>query len=322
MPETFLPRLAVILATDCYDTIRPVVQHLRRQTIRDQLEIVIVGERGRPLGLGQPELKGFARVAVVEVASLSPVGLARATGVRAAQAPLVFIGETHIYPHPTWAETMIRAHAGSWAGVVPGFGNANPRSALSWAIFLLDYGQWLHLMPARESRVAPTHNGAFKRQVLMDLGEALDHSLIQGDTLTVLLKAADHRMHFEPAARIDHLNVARWRPWVQERFLGGLLLAGRRAQRWSALRRLVYFCGSPLIPPLLILRLRKALGAAWREGKLPAGTLPALLAGGVISTIGEMVGYIRGPSATAESKMMEFELHKVRYASRRARIAS
>jgi hypothetical protein len=322
MPEAPLPALAVVLATDCYETIRPVVQHLSRQTIRDQIEIVIVDTDSRSSSLDPLELAGFARVTTVKVDSLSPVGPARAAGVRAARAPFVFIGETHTYAHPTWAESMVRAHAQSGAGVVPGFGNANPKSALSWAIFLLDYGQWLHLMPARESRVAPTHNGAFKRQVLMDLGEALDHSLIQGDTLTVLLKAADHRMHFEPAARIDHLNVARWRPWVQERFLGGLLLAGRRAQRWSALRRLVYFCGSPLIPPLLILRLRKALGAAWREGKLPAGTLPALLAGGVISTIGEMVGYIRGPSATAESKMMEFELHKVRYASRRARIAS
>jgi hypothetical protein len=318
MPETFLPRLAVILATDCYDTIRPVVQHLRRQTIRDQLEIVIVGERGRPLGLGQPELEGFARVAVVEVASLLPVGLARATGVRAAQAPLVFIGETHIYPHPTWAETMIRAHAGSWAGVVPGFGNANPRSALSWAIFLLDYGQWLHLMPAREATVAPTHNGAFTRQVLLELGLGLDQALTQGDHLTLLLRGSDHRVYFEPAARIDHLNVARWSPWVQERFLGGRLLAGRRAARWSAFRRLVYFCGAPLIPALLLVRLRKVLRAAWRERQLPAGTLPALLAGGIISTVGEMVGYLFGQSTTAEPKMMEFELHKVQYASRRA----
>jgi hypothetical protein len=318
MPETPLPHLAVILATDCYDTIRPVVQHLRRQTIRDQLEIVVVGERGRSLGLGHSELEGFARVAVVEVESLSPIGPARAAGVRAAQAPLVFIGETHTYAHPTWAETMIRAHARSWAGVVPGFGNANPRSALSWAIFLLDYGQWLHLMPAREATVAPMHNGAFKRQVLLELGAGLDQALTQGDHLTILLRAAGHRFYFEPAARIDHLNVARWAPWVHERFLGGRLLAGRRAGRWSAFRRLVYFCGAPLIPALLLLRLRKVLRAAWREGQLPAGTLPALVAGGVISTVGEMVGYLRGPSPTAEPKMMEFELHKVRYASRQA----
>jgi hypothetical protein len=315
MHETPVPRLSVVLATDTYETIRPVVRHLGRQTIREQIELVIVGERGRILDVDPLETEGFAGVSVVQVASLFPIGPARAAGVRAARAPVVFIGETHTYAHPTWAERIVEAHA-ERDGVVPGFGNANPRSALSWAIFLLDYGQWLHLLPPRETSSAPTHNGSFRRQLLLDLGETLDQALTQGDHLSLLLHARDHRLYFEPAARIDHLNVARWRPWLQERFLGGVLLAGRRAQRWSALRRLVYLCGSPLIPPLLVLRLRKPLGAARRAGQLPAGTLPALIVGGLVSAAGEMVGYAAGHPGSAEPKMMEFELHKVRYASR------
>ena len=139
-------------------------------------------------------------------------------------------------------------------------------SPLSWAIFLLDYGQWLYLMPAGESGIAPTHNGAFRREVLLDLGENLDHALHQGDHLTLLLQSANHRMYFEPSARIDHLNVARWGPWVRERFLGGQLLAGRRAARWSWARRLIYFCGAPLIPMLLVVRLREVLAVARQGG--------------------------------------------------------
>ena len=155
--------------------------------------------------------------------------------------------------------------------------------------------------------------------MLLDLGEHLDHALHQGDQLTVLLRSGNHRMYFEPAARIDHLNVARWRPWLRERFLGGRLLAGRRAERWSWPRRLVYFCGAPLIPALLVLRLRSVLAAARRAGLLPRGTLAALLAGGIVSAAGEMVGYLSRPERQASSPpMMEFELHKVRYAGRRA----
>jgi hypothetical protein len=317
MPETAPPRLAVVLATDRYETIRPVIRHLSRQTIRDQIEVVIVGPDPEPAGSGDG-LGGFARVACVKVESIFPVAPARAAGVRAARAPLIFIGETHTYAHPTWAENLVQAQSDSWAGVVPGFGNANPRSPLSWSLFLLDYGQWIHLLPPREATIAPTHNGAFRRQVLLDLGGGLERALAQGDTLTVLLRAAGHRMYFEPAARIDHLNVAQWWPWMQERFLGGRLLAGRRAERWSIPRRVVYFCGSPLIPFLLVARLRNVLGAASRAGQLPAGTLPAVLLGGVISMLGEMVGYVFGTGREAERKMMEFELHKVRYASPRA----
>jgi hypothetical protein len=321
VPET-APSLAVILATDAYETIRPVIRHLRRQTIRDRLEIVLVGDASLSAGLDADELAGFARVQVETVGSIYPIGPARAAGVRAARAPLVFIGETHTYAHPTWAESLVRAQSGSWTGIIPGFGNANPATPLSWALFLLDYGQWLHVMPARESTIAPTHNGAFLRQALLDLGPDLDHALHHGDRLTVLLRARNHRMYFEPAARIDHLNVARWRPWIAERFLGGRLLAGRRADHWSLSRRVVYFCGAPLIPAVLVFRLRPVLAAARRAGLLPRGTLAAVFAGGVISTLGEMAGYLFGSSPGVEPRMIEFELHKVRYASPGARPAS
>jgi hypothetical protein len=318
VPEPRTPSLGIILATDTYETIRPVIRHLQRQTIRDQLEIVMVGEASLAGGLDATELAGFARVHVEAVESLDPIGAARAAGVRASRAPLVFIGETHTYAHPTWAEALVRAQAGDRAGLIPGFGNANPGGPLSWAIFLLDYGQWLHLLPARECAIAPTHNGAFKREVLLELGEDLDHALHQGDQLTVLLRSANHRMYFEPAARIDHLNTARWRPWVLERYLGGRLLAGRRAARWSWARRLVYFCGSPLIPLLLAVRLRKVIAAARRAGLLPRGTVAALCLGGTVSAGGEMVGYLLGHSPEVEPQMMEFELHKVRFAARGA----
>lgn len=318
MPDARAPSLAIVLATDSYETIRPVIRHLQRQTVREQLEVILVGDAALASQVAGEDVAGFARVHVEAVRSIQPIGPARAAGVRAARAALVFIGETHTYAHPTWAETMLRAHAGFRAGVIPGFGNANPAGPLSWSLLLLDYGRWLHLMPAGESTIAPTHNGAFSRQVLLDLGEHLDHSLQQGDQLTVRLRSANHRMYFEPAARIDHLNCARWRPWVSERFLGGRLLAGRRAERWSWPRRLLYFGGAPLIPALLVFRLREVLSAAWRAGLLPRGTLAAVFAGGVVSTVGEMVGYLFGASPSAEPRMMEFELHKVRYAARGA----
>ena len=312
-----VPSLAIVLATDRYDTIRPVIHRLRRQTIRDRLEIVLVGEASLPGELDAAELAEFARVHVEVVGSIDPIGPARAAGVRAAWAPLVFIGETHTYAHPEWAAALVKAHEGPWAGVIPGFGNANPVNALSWSLLLLDYGQWLHLMPSRESDIAPTHNGAFRRQVLLDLGTDLDHALHQGDRLTVLLQSANHRMYFEPAARIDHLNCARLWPWLRERYLAGRLLGGRRAERWAWPRRLVYLLGSPLIPVLLVMRLRPVLAVARRAGLLPPGTLAALFAGGIVSAAGEMVSYLLGPSPDAEPRMTEYELHKVRYAAAR-----
>src|SRR5262245_1426121 len=107
--------MSVVLPTDTYETIRTVIQHLSRQTVRDQLEILIVTPRSESLGLVPSELEGFAGVHIIPVDSLRPLGAARAAGVRAARAPLVFIGETHSYAHPRCAEVLIQAHAGPWA---------------------------------------------------------------------------------------------------------------------------------------------------------------------------------------------------------------
>ena len=151
VPDLRSPSLGIILATDRYETIWPVIRHLQRQTIRDQLEIVMVGDASLPGGLDAAELAGFARVHVETVDFLDPISVARAAGVRAARAPLVFIGETHTYAHPTWAEALVLGTSGRQGRPHSRLRQRQPRQPLSWAIFLLDYGQWLYLMPARES---------------------------------------------------------------------------------------------------------------------------------------------------------------------------
>lgn len=309
------PALSVILTTDGFETIRPVVECLRRQTVQHRIELVIVAPPGEALPPEDGGTEGFAAVQVVRVPDVETFGAGRAAGVRAATAPIVVIGETHTYAHPGWAEALIEAHASSWAIVVPGLGNANPSGALSWAVFLLDYGRWMAGLPAGETDLAPTHNSCFKREMLLELGPALDTALAHGDEMARYCRSRGHRAYHQPAARIDHLNISQPGPWLEERFLAGLLIGGRRAARWPWRTRLLYFLGSPLIPPLLLFRLRHALRLALRQTRLPAGTVPAILAGLVAWGVGEAWGYLRGARQSETVQMTEYELHKVRYAT-------
>ena len=313
------PAISVVLTTDCYETIRPVVHCLRAQTVKDQLELVIVAPDRGSLNLDESELRELAGVRVVEVGSIEPFPAARAAGVREASAPVVVIGETHSYPAPDWAEALIKAHGQRWAVVAPGFGNANPDGALSWAIFLLDYGRWFGGLPAGEITVAPTHNASYKREVLLALGPALETALSHDDQLILYFHARGHRSYFEPAAKIDHLNISRPGPWLEERFLCGLLIAAHRVARWPWHRRLLYMAGAPLIPIVVLSRTWKGMRLALRQERLPAGTIPAILVGAVIAAVGEAVGYARSAGRAAELQMTEYELHKVRYAPREAR---
>ena len=223
------PRLSVILPTDTWATIRPVVERLERQTIAGWIEVVIVTPEPEALAhalAGRPTISHWR---TVRVPALAPLARARAAGVQAAQAPLVVLGETHTYAHPGWAEALVEAHAGGWPIVVPAIGNANPHGALSWAAYLSDYGPWGEGLERGAISRWPGSNVAYTRAALLAFGDRLDTALSRGDALWTWLRAGGHGAWFEPNARIDHLNVARPLSWVVERFLAGLLIAGERA---------------------------------------------------------------------------------------------
>ncbi len=223
------------------------------------------------------------------------------------------MGETHTYPEEGWAESLIDAHTDDWAAVVPGFGNANPSGALSWAGFLSDYGAWLALLQPRELTMIPTYNTAYKRAALLELGPRLDHLLTTGDELIDGLRAAGQRFVFHPSARIDHANVARPQDWLAERYLAGLLTAHSRMERWSWGRRLVYAAGSPLIPVVVLSRVARGVDTARRTYTLPLAVYPALVLGAVLGAAGELVGYLGGPVAWADRRMTDYEIHRHRY---------
>ena len=306
-------KISVVLVTDSYETIQPVVARLALQTVREAIEIVIVGPAGETLAPDRPELAGFAGVRVVEFDPIVPLAPARAAGVRAATAPVVFLGETHSYPHPGWAEALIKAHAQGWAAVVPALGNANP-GAISWANILFDYGAWMEGPPAGEVDCIPIHNSAYKRSILLEFAD-LEHLLSGGNELMLRLRANGHRLYFEPAAKLDHLNMSRPVSWIAERYVQGLIVARSRIGDWSRARRLLYVCASPAIPLVIFSRVIEPVRRLRRRQPLPRGTYGALLANALVLAVGETVGYMRGAGNEAARRLAEYELHKVRYVS-------
>jgi hypothetical protein len=305
--------MSVILVTDNYRTIRLVLERLRRQTAKSQLEIVIVVPRGERPGGDDVSLEGFAALRVVEVDSVHPMPVARAAGIRAATAPIVFLGETHSFPHPQFAEWMIAAHDGEWDVVVPGLVNANPATPWSWASFLMDYGTWLDELPSGQIPGGPTWNVAYKKNVLAEIDAHLETAMEHGDELAEWFHARNGRAWFEPRARLDHANISVGGPWAEQRYLAGLLVASARRRRWSLRRRALYVAAAPLIPAVILYRLRRPVRKLLESRSLPVGAISALMLGIMVRTAGEVAGYIRGAPPEAQPRMDEYELHKLAF---------
>lgn len=305
------PAISVVLISDAAETIEAVVEHLTAQSIHARIELVVAAPRPadpRLATLGGGRLAG---VRIAEVDSTTPMSLARAAGVRAATAPYVFLGETHTFPEPQMFERLVETHHEAHDRVAPVFANANPRNAVSWGSFLLDYGRYAGPAESGAAR-APVYNCSYRRSLLLEL-EPLGRLLEGGSTLNDDLESAGCEPYRAGSAWLAHLNVATWAGLVYERYLVGRVVASRLARTWSRSRRLVYVAGSPLIPPLLAYRTLRDERVRERLREAPRGTLAAMLVGIVLRGVGEAVGYAVGPGSS-EARLAETEIHKRRYA--------
>ncbi len=302
--------LGVVLVTDATETIAAVMQCLRAQTVRDRLEVVVVG----PIDQDAYRAEEFACVHIVHIPRIVSLERARAAGVRRATAPIVFIGETHSFPRPDFAESLIQAHEGPWGAVQPAMEDANLDGVIALSNVMLDYGRWLSPGAAREVETVPDFNCSFKRDALLESARPLEELFEARSAVAQDLRHRGYRLYLEPAAKLAHLNVAKPGPWLVERYLAGRILGGARVTSWPTRRRLLYLAGSIAIPVVLFLR---AARVAWRLRlswpRRAAIALP-LLIGSLAWTLGEVVGYVCG-SGRAPQRMMEYELHKASYAS-------
>lgn len=306
-------RLSVVLGTDNMDRVATVVDSLAAQTIAKTIEFILVIVTPPDASIRERIEHQFHSLKIVPVQSMRSLAAARAKGVLAAEAPFVFIAETHAYPDPDLAEKIIAMLSDEWSVVVPGFRNANPDSAVSWAGFLSDYGAWAAGLGAGEIQRGPSHDVAFRRSVLLEFGDRLERALTFGDEMNVTLRARGQRTYFDPSAGIEHVNITGFKSFVRERYLTGVLIGDYRRARWSIPRRLAYALGAPLIPVVVLSRIQKGVREIGRRERLPAGTIPALVLGVIVKAAGEMRGYLVGAPESAEERMTGYEVRKVAF---------
>ncbi len=305
------PRITVVAITpDCFETIRQTVRHLAAQTLAHDLELLIgIGSREN-LNEVASELESFHSWRVVELGSFSTMGAAKAVIVKHARSPFVVFAEDHSFPEPDWAAALLAAHAAGHSAASPQVQNANPRSMLSWADLFLGFSPWIVPQPTGVRDRLPSHTTGYDRNLLISLGEDLQ-SMLDHEGLFHPRLRAQGRTLFMTSAVTRHVNVSLLGSFLQVQYYGGKSFGGNRAidQNWPWHRRVVYFCGAPLVPFLRLRRTLKEIRAAGRAGELVPKMLPALFVGLCAHATGEAIGLAFGAGHAVQRKA-DFEFHR------------
>ena len=312
----------VLVAGSGPSGIARTMRHLRAQTARRRMEVLIVAESAAGFDLAALGGGEFAACRIVEVGPITERGDAASRGMLAASSPIVGLIEDHSFPEPEWAEALLRAHAGTWTGVGPAVGNANPESVGSWVNYILAYGGFAPPLPAGERDLLPWHNSSYKRDALAPFADRLGALLEWEGALQAELRSRGHTLYLEPAARTDHSNVSA--PWstVGLNMQRGRILGAQRAERerWPTWRRVLQAAAFPLFPLLQLRHIRPQMQ------RLPVPPqLRARVFLGVVGTLGvlavaEAWGLLAG-AGDAVARMEDYELHRLRHLSRRDRDA-
>jgi hypothetical protein len=302
------PAMSVIVTTpDSYETIRKLIGCLREQSGREALELVIVAPSAGAVRAGIDDLGDFCCWRVVELDPFRTVAQAKAAGIRHATAPVVVLTEDHSLPDPAWAQALIDAHRQNWAAVGPAMNNGNPETLISWADFIIGYGPWFDPPAAGERDDLPGHNTSYKRDLLLNYGSRLESLLGAETTLHEELRAQQHRLYLEPAAKTFHANFTQLSRWAPYLCYSGRLFAAERARGWPFLRRAAYSGAAFLIP---FVRLRRLLPGIRRScsDRLPWLIAPLFFAL-TVDAIGQWLGYTFGEGLAAE-KVAWLEFHR------------
>ncbi|NOT07453.1 MAG: hypothetical protein HOP28_04520 [Gemmatimonadales bacterium] len=319
--DTGGPALSVVLvAPSGTATIRRVMRHLRAQTARREMEVLIVAPGASDVDL--PEVAGdaFAVTRVVEAGPITHRGAAAALGMRQAAAPLVGLIEDHSFPEPGWAEALIRALDGPWAGVGPAVRNGNPETALSVVNFLLAYGGFDEGRAAAECGLIPWHNSTYRRAAIAQCGERLGDLLEWEAALQEEIVAAGGRLYFEPAAITSHVNVSLPASTFGLNFQRGRIMAGRRAAaaRQRVFERALRAAAFPAYPFMQLRGLWPSIRRSSASGRGALRLAPALSLALLAMALGEAAGYLFGVGRAIE-QLEDYELHRARHLTARDR---
>lgn len=241
-----------------------------------------------------PDVRFIAAAPATAIPQLRGIGMAESTG------DIVALTEDHCVVDPSWVATLLQNADG--ADVIGGsMDNAQRDRAVDWAAYFAEYGFFAEPRSGNGNRGGPLLTGAnvaYKRRVVRDVAEWARH----GEWENVAhrrLWAHGSAMRFVRSAAVYQNRNYRFREFCVDRYEHGRDYARTRLAEEGSSRRWILFVASPLLPSLLVWRVARA--AAPKRWGAFCRALPATFAFLCAWSVGEAVGYLRGPRPATDN---------------------
>lgn len=222
----------------------------------------------------------------------------RAVGLSLARGAVVALTEDYAVPAPDWSRQVLAAHARAHPVVGGAIENGIDRP-LNWALYYCDFGRYGRPFPPGPATYVSDVNVSYKQPVLMATADAW-RDAYQETAVHWYLTAHGYPLFLDPGP-----VVVQQRPTLplghalRERAALGRAFAETRVANARTWQRIVYVCGVPLVPLLLLHRCLRHMVRQRRTLRQIATTLPLALLLLTAYAMGELRGYL-GSSRSAK----------------------
>src|SRR5437867_5844572 len=253
MSETERPELSVVVpSVNGWGDLEGCLQALDSQRPDVRLEVLVPERCGVEVQRRIAEKFSWVRVLPASIQTTIPD--LRAMAFLAALADSVAVIEDHVRVPPGWARRLLNAQAQGEDVVGGGVYNTAADRTIDWAAFLCEYSHMLLPLPNGPAQWLTGKNTVYRRSLLdrhrdvVSAGQWENH-------LHDALRAAGVVLHSHPEIVVAHKKHYTVHEYTTQRFWYARSYAGVRVHHAPVLKRLAYFCGAFLLPPVLFFRV-------------------------------------------------------------------
>jgi hypothetical protein len=287
------PTISVVVAgAGSASGLEACLQSLAAQIPPHGVDVVVVAAAGD--GSAQLVARLFPDFRVVAVAAPALVPERWAAGIRATAGDVVALTTEHCVPAKDWLSAIAAAHASPVAAVGGAIEPDDEGRRLDWAIYFCRYSRYM--LPLRAGPVADlaADNASYRRRELDRVQDAWRDGFWES-SVHEELRGQGRALVLDPAIVVHHQRSFSLGGFLRQRLIHGQHYARRRI-RGAPGRRALYLAASPVIPLVLAARIARVVLGKGRHRLALLRAAPLLLLFLLAWTLGEALGYLRGPA--------------------------
>ena len=256
-------------------------------------EILVMDRCGESVRQAIAERFPQPQVLVAGFEGMPSIPKLRALGMARARGAVVAILEDHCNVNPKWMTTAFRLHE-SGQRVMGGPVENGATSLVDWAVFYVEYARFMPPVPFGVVDAVAGSSALYDRALLETIGPELKDDVWES-FMHQRMKEMGVDFWCEPDLRVIHDKEFGFGYFMSQRYHYSRAFAGMRLAGAPAWKRLAYAAATPLLPPLLVLRMARLVLPKPGHASRFAATLPLVLTFMASYAWGEAVGALLGP---------------------------